>query len=87
MIQCADDDPVDAGRIMGSPGHGGWMRRPRISPGRSSIYNAKGQGIALQSVPEPISGVTLDLAKIRKFIGGQPHGALVDMRIDTIHLT
>ena len=23
MIQRADDDPVDAGRIMGSPGHGG----------------------------------------------------------------
>ncbi len=46
MIQSADDDPVDAGRIMGSPWHGGWMRRPRISPGRSSIYNADAGGIA-----------------------------------------
>ena len=26
MIQCADDDPVDAGRITRSPWHGGWMR-------------------------------------------------------------
>jgi hypothetical protein len=40
MIKSADDDPVDAGRVMGSPWHGGWMRRPRISPGRSSLYNA-----------------------------------------------
>jgi hypothetical protein len=46
MIQCADDDPVDAGRVMGSSWHGGWVRRLRISPGRSSIYNADMRGIA-----------------------------------------
>lgn len=37
MIQGADDDPVDARRIMGSPWHGGRVRQPRISP-RSLKY-------------------------------------------------
>lgn len=40
MIQRADDDPVDAGRIVGSPRHGGWVRQPRTSPGCSMLYNA-----------------------------------------------
>ena len=46
MIQRADDDPVDAGRIMVSPGHGGWMIKPGIKPDLSNFYNAKGGGIA-----------------------------------------
>ena len=52
MIQSADDDPVDAGRIMGSPGHGGWMRRPRISPGRSNLYNANAGRIAVRGTTQ-----------------------------------
>ena len=52
MIQRADDDPVDAWRIVGSPGHGGWVRLPRISPGCSMLYNAIDGGIA-----GPVSGL------------------------------
>ena len=46
MIQCADDDPVDAGRIMGSPGHGGWMKMAGVKPDLSNYYNAEGGEIA-----------------------------------------
>ena len=53
MIQRADDDPVDAGRIVGSPRHGGWVRQPRIKPGCSILYNAIDGAIAGQASEWP----------------------------------
>ena len=53
MIQSADDDPIDAGRIMGSPGHGGEMKMPGIKPDLSNFYNAEVRQIAARPVGRP----------------------------------
>ena len=38
MIQCADDDPVDAGRVVGSPWHRGWVRVKTAEPSDPQFY-------------------------------------------------
>jgi hypothetical protein len=69
MIQRADDDPVDVGRIMGSPGHGEWMKMAGDNAGPLKFYNAKEWQIAVHPARRPGAEMSVGGGSASKLAG------------------